>query len=535
MLYQLTAYTIAQLLTGFVAVAVAVIVWKRRASRGGWLLFLLFIAIAEWALCNGLEAAAVPQELKIFWSKVAYLGAQTSPVILVLFALQYNGRGKRTTLLTSALLFVIPALTILLVATNETHGLIWVAFSPGPPGTNSLIYHHGPAFWVSIAYIFTMVSVGTAVLLLSAVRTQKIYREQSRFVLVASIIPWIGFLMYIMNLNPFPGLDTVSISFLFTGLVLVWGMYKGRLLDIVPIAHELINENVKNGILIVDDQLRMIDFNPAAARLLSMDLNKKMGSQIQSTENFWEKVENHFDKNSTKRIEISTQSSSKKYLDVHITPLHDHRKRFLGWALMMDDISTRKQAEKELHAVNKQLKQQLGEIQDLQNKLHDQAMRDSITGVYNRRFLEETLSREISHAQRKGKPLSIIMLDIDFFKKVNDSFGHKIGDDVIISLSRLLQKETRDSDCVSRYGGDEFVLVMPEMTKEDAFQRAELWRNAIKSNELLIGEYKIGITVSMGISAFPANGSDSEVLLKAADEALYQAKATGRDRTCIAK
>ena len=531
----MTAYTIAQLLTGLVAVAVSIIIWKRRASRGGWPLFLLFVAVAEWALCNGLEAAAIPQELKIFWSKLAYFGAQPSPVLLVLFALHYNGRGKRVTPLTSILLFFIPAITILLAATNETHGLIWVSFSPGPPGTNSLIYHHGPAFWVSIAYIFTMVSVGTAVLLLSAVRSQKIYRDQSKFVFIASVIPWVGFLMYIMNLNPFPGLDTVSISFLFTGLVLVWGMYKGRLLDIVPIAHELVNENVNNGILIVDERLRMIDFNPAAARLLSIDKNKGVGIQIQSMEKFWKKVENHFDRHSAKRIEISPQSSGKEYLDVHITPLLDHRIRFLGWAVILDDISTRKQAEKELQAVNKRLNKQLGEIQDLRDKLHEQAMRDPITGVYNRRFLEETLSREISHAQRKGNPLSIIMLDIDFFKKVNDTYGHKIGDDVIISLSRLLQAETRESDCVSRYGGDEFVLVMPEMTKEDAFQRAELWRKKIKSNELLIGEHRIGITVSMGISTFPANGSDSEALLKAADEALYQAKATGRDRTCSAK
>ena len=531
----MTAYTIAQLLTGFVAVVVSIIIWKRRNSRGGWPLFLLFVAVAEWALCNGLEAAAVPQELKIFWSKVAYLGTQTSPVLLVLFALQYNARGKRITPLTSALLFVIPALTFLLAATNEMHGLIWVAFSPGPPGTNSLIYHHGPAFWISIAYIFTMVSVGTAVLLFSAVRSQKIYRDQSQFVFIASVIPWVGFLMYIMNLNPFPGLDTVSISFLFTGLVLVWGMYKGRLLDIVPIAHELINENVNNGILIVDERLRMIDFNPSAAKLLSIDHTKNVGTQIQSMENFWEKVKDHFDKDSTKRIEISTQTSDKKYLDVHITPLHDQRKRFMGWAVIMDDISTRKQAEKELHAVNKQLKQQLEENQDLQDKLHEQAMRDPITGVYNRRFLEETLSREIHLAQRKGNPLSVIMLDIDFFKKVNDTYGHKIGDDVLISLSKLLQTETRDSDCVSRYGGDEFVLVMPEMTKEDAFQRAELWRNVIKSKELLIGDNRIRITVSMGISTYPVNGSDSEALLKAADEALYQAKATGRDRTCTAK
>jgi diguanylate cyclase (GGDEF)-like protein len=201
----------------------------------------------------------------------------------------------------------------------------------------------------------------------------------------------------------------------------------------------------------------------------------------------------------------------------------------------MDDISTRKKAEADLHAVNKRLKQQLGEIQNLQEKLREQAMRDSITGVYNRRYLEETLSREISHAQRKIYPLSVIMLDIDFFKKVNDTYGHKVGDDVLISLSQLLQAETRDSDCVSRYGGDEFVMVMPEMTEEDAFQRAELWRDAIKNKDFLIGENKVSVTVSMGISTFPANGSDSEALLKAADEALYQAKATGRDRTCTLK
>ena len=135
-------------------------------------------------------------------------------------------------------------MTILLAFTNEAHGLIWVAFSPGPEGTNSLIYYHGPAFWLAVAYVFIMVSLGTATLILSAVRSQKIYQDQSRFVLLASILPWIGFLIYILNLNPFPGLDTVSVSFLFTGLVLLWGMFKGHLMDIVPIAHELINENV---------------------------------------------------------------------------------------------------------------------------------------------------------------------------------------------------------------------------------------------------------------------------------------------------
>jgi diguanylate cyclase (GGDEF)-like protein/PAS domain S-box-containing protein len=535
MLYKLTPYTIAQLLTGVVSVAVAFFVWKRRASRGGWPLFFLFVAIAEWALSNGLEAAAVTQELKIFWSKIAYLGAQTSPVLLVLFALQFSGRGKRITPLTSALLFIVPTITIFLAATNEAHGLVWVGFSPGPEGTNSLIYHHGPAFWIAIAYIFIMVSVGTALLILSAVRSQKVYREQSRFLLVASILPWIGFLIYIMNINPFPGLDTVSISFFFSGLVLACGMFKGRLMDIVPIAHELIVENIKNGILIVDDHLRMIDFNSAAASQLSINRSKIIGAQVQSLGIFWEKVKNQFDKNLAKRIEISTDDSDQTYMDVRVTPLNDHRKRFLGWAVIMDDISVRRKVETDLQMVNNHLKRQLGEIQELQEQLRDQAMRDSITGVYNRRYLEETLSREVAHAQRKGYSLSIIMLDVDFFKKVNDTYGHKMGDDIVIALGRLLQAQTRESDCVSRYGGDEFVLVMPEMSKEHAFERAELWRSAVKAMVFQIGEKVVNVTVSLGISTFPANGPDSDALLKAADEALYLAKDSGRDRTYAAK
>ena len=495
----------------------------------------MFVAIAEWSLCNGLEAAAIPQELKIFWSKVAYLGAQTSPVLLVLFALQFSGRGKRFTPLTTALLFLVPLITIVLAATNDIHGMIWISFSPGPIGTNSLIYHHGPAFWIAMAYIFIMVSIGTAVLIFSTVRSQKMYQEQSRFVLAASILPWIGFVMYIMNLNPFPGLDPITISFLFTGLILVWGMFKGHLFDIVPIAHELIIENVKSGILIVDDRLRMIDFNSAAAEMLSLDRAKILGAQIQSLENIWGKIQDLFDRQLAKSKEITTREKGKNFLEVRISPLNDQRKRFQGWAVIMDDISIRKKVEDDLHNVNKHLERQLGEIRDLQELLHDQAMRDSITGVYNRRYLDEILPLELARAQRKGYPLSIIMLDIDFFKKVNDNFGHKAGDDVIIGMGHLLQSQTRDSDCVSRYGGDEFVVVMPEMSAEHALQRAELWREAFKAMVYKIGEKVVQVTVSLGVSTFPENGSDSDTLLKKADAALYQAKTTGRDRTCAAK
>jgi diguanylate cyclase (GGDEF)-like protein/PAS domain S-box-containing protein len=532
--YELTPYTIAQLVTGIVSIVVATFVWKRHNTRGGWALFFLFVMVSEWALANGLEAAAVPQELKILWSKIAYLGAQTSPVLLFLFALKYSGRGRQISPLTTALLFLVPAITIFLAWTNELHGLIWSGFSPGLAGTNSLIYNHGIAFWISMIYVFSMVAFGTVLLILSAVSSQKMYRNQIRFLLIASALPWTGALVYLLNLNPFPGLDIVSISFFFTGLVLAWGIIKGRLMDIVPIAHELIVENVNDGILIVDDHFRVIDINQAAEKLLIVNREEVLGCQVQTITDFWEKIQDQFDKEAAKRVEIFSRDSNDTFIDVRTSPLINGRKNFLGWAVILDDISSRVKVEKDLQKVNKRLQRQLIKIQALQEKLRDQAMRDPITGVYNRRFLEETLTRELARAQRKTYPLSVIMLDIDFFKVVNDSYGHKVGDDVIIALGRMLQEQTRAGDCVSRYGGDEFTMVMPEMSSDDAFQRAELWRDAIKALIFQVGENVVDVSISLGISSYPENGSDGEALLKAADEALYRAKASGRDRTCVA-
>jgi len=157
-----------------------------------------------------------------------------------------------------------------------------------------------------------------------------------------------------------------------------------------------------------------------------------------------------------------------------------------------------------------------------------------MTGVFNRGYLEETLARELAHADRKGYALSVIMLDVDHFKKVNDTFGHKAGDEVIIALGKLLQDQTRDSDCVSRYGGDEFVLVMPEMTREHAYQRAELWRYGLKAMVFQQKKGIVHVTVSIGIATCPNNGKNVDVLLNAADQALYVAKRSGRDCTRVA-
>jgi len=532
MKYLLTPYTIAQLTTGVIAIIVSIIIFRKRDTRGGWPLFLLFIAVSEWALANGLEAAAVPAELKIIWSQVAYVGTQVSPPLVLLFALQYTGQGRKISPLATGLIFVIPAVIIFLAATNNTHGLIWVDFLPGPPGTNSLIYRHGPAFWVSIAFIFSVVAAANALLIIHAIRTQRVYQRQSWVIILASFIPWSGALIYVLGLNPFPGLDIVSISFFFNGLLILYGVTRGRLMDLIPIACEFIFVNISNAVIVIDEHQRLIDFNPAARELLGMKGREVIGEPLDQLVPFWRLIHDLFKRDASTQTEIKFQDL---YYGLRVSPVDDHFTRFIGWAVIMEDISLRRQAEIDLENANRRLKSQLEDINLLQDNLQAQVVRDSLTGIYNRRYLDETLTREIAHASRSGYPLSLIMLDVDHFKKINDHFGHKMGDDVIVAISHLLKSQTRDSDCVGRYGGDEFLLVMPEMSRENAFGRAEIWREGIKAMIFQEGDTMANVTISIGIAAFPDDGKNVDDLIKAADHAMYLAKEQGRDRTVIEK
>ena len=380
MAYVLSPYTIAQTITAVVSIITASIIWRRRSSRGGWLLFLLFVAVSEWALANGLEAAATAQETKIFWSKVGYFGAQISPVLIFLFALRYTGKNQRLSPVTIGLLFIIPALIIFLAATNESHGLIWISFSPGPAGSNSLIYHHGPAFWLGIAYIFSMVAFATTFFIISAVKSQKIFRLQNLIILIATLLPWIGSLMYFLEISPFPGLDTVSVSFFFTGLLLLFGISKGNLMEVIPVANDLIMENIDEGILVVDDKYRIIDLNPAAEELLSLKFNQVFGKNIQSDANLWKSVEKYFPPDKNCRFEIESPRRKDSWLAVSISPLLDRQKTFLGWAVVLEVITHRKTTEKELQITHQKLERRLKDIHELQDQLREQAVRDNDRG-----------------------------------------------------------------------------------------------------------------------------------------------------------
>ncbi len=172
----------------------------------------------------------------------------------------------------------------------------------------------------------------------------------------------------------------------------------------------------------------------------------------------------------------------------------------------------------------------------LRQTLRSQSIRDPLTGLFNRRYLEETLERELRRAGRNGRPLGVIMIDLDHFKRFNDTFGHDAGDTLLRELGHFLQMHIRGDDIACRYGGEEFTLILPEASLDATAQRAEELRAGIKGLSVSHRSQPLGaLTLSSGVAAFPEHGSTTEAIMKDADAALYRAKAEGRDRVVLAE
>ncbi len=171
------------------------------------------------------------------------------------------------------------------------------------------------------------------------------------------------------------------------------------------------------------------------------------------------------------------------------------------------------------------------ELTEANLRLHDEAVRDALTGLYNRRYLEESLDREMSRATRSGRPIGVMMIDIDHFKQCNDTFGHVAGDAVLHAVGQYLLSLTRGEDILCRYGGEEFVLVMTNASARAVWERAEALRVGVQELKVEHESRQIGpVTLSIGIALLPDHGESWRAVLPAADAALYQAKQAGRNR-----
>lgn len=238
---------------------------------------------------------------------------------------------------------------------------------------------------------------------------------------------------------------------------------------------------------------------------------------------------------SAAELELPTESAPERWVSVQLRPLLGADGEAAGSLLLLRDISEQRRQSQEITQLQEELARRTLErtrLQQVVSELTELSLRDSLTGLFNRRALGERLVEELSRARRYGAPLSLMMVDIDDFKRVNDTHGHAIGDVVIGHVARLLARDRRVSDIVARFGGEELVLLLPHTPLEGALALADRLRELVAHTPYRTLDAHEHVTVSVGVAAYEHAMREPEQLLEAADRALYRAKREGKNRVC---
>ncbi|NAZ86194.1 GGDEF domain-containing protein [Kineococcus indalonis] len=218
-------------------------------------------------------------------------------------------------------------------------------------------------------------------------------------------------------------------------------------------------------------------------------------------------------------------------LDVRVRPIRDHRGQVLGRVAVLRDVTAQLGQQRALEDANAQLRRHVETIERLRADLAEEAARDPLTGLRNRRRFVDDLAERLLASAGGGRPLALVLLDVDHFKAVNDTHGHAVGDAVLVAVAEVLREHARAEDAV-RYGGEEFVVVLPGLDAAAATERAEELRRTCSA--LRVPGSDVRVTISAGVAACPEHGTSPDELLLAADRALYAAKSGGRDQVVLA-
>ncbi len=534
MSFTLTPYAIFCAISACIAAFVVILAWQRRSAPAGTALVLLMTAVAVWSMGAAFEYAALGIPAKVFFSKILYIGVLSTPVFFFLFALQYSHLNKWVTKRNIFLLFVIPFITCIMTLTNELHGLIWSGFILISGDQNYLIYEYGFWYWIGVnGYSYILMFVGMTILIWGATRLPSHSRSQATLVIIATLLPLVVSVLYEANLISVPGLEPTIFAMVLSGVIFVWAISYFYLLDLAPLARHTLIETMSDGMLVLDENYRVIDVNPAVQHLLKLTSSIQLKNKAEEVFKPWPDLLQRLHETKNERIEIVLNTSHNSFLEIILSPLQDEQGSLIGILLVLRNITDRKRAEDEIKIANERLSAQLAKVESLQAILREQVIRDALTGLFNRRYLDESLGNELAHAKREGKPVSILMMDIDHFKELNDAYGHKAGDQMLKAISRFLLSGVRQSDMVCRYGGEEFTIIMPGASLEDAKYRAETFVSEFRDLQVFREEQQLKSTISVGVAIFPEHGKTSDELIQAADTALYMAKKAGRNRVAV--
>jgi diguanylate cyclase (GGDEF)-like protein/PAS domain S-box-containing protein len=509
--FRLNPVALTLLIPGVISAALALYTYNIRRVEGSRVFALNMLALSIWCFAYGAELTCLNLEAMMFFVEFEYLGIVTIPVLLLILTFVYTGRGDWVSPRYVIGLFIIPFITLILVSTSQFHNLYYGSISLDTSGPfPQLTLTRGIWFWINSGYAYIAVILSAGLLLEKLRYPQPVYQPQIIAMLIGVSVPWVANILYIgIGFSFFGHVDPTPFAFAVSGIVVAWGIFRYRLFGVIPVAREYVIESMKEGVIVMDSENKLGDINIASRKIFGLN-NSDIGQSLVSLLPDWPEIINQYQLQENSRQEIvHGKDNEKRYFEITISNLADRGGRLLGRLIIIRDITEGKK---------------------LELKLEQMATHDALTGLPGRVLLIDRVEMAIAQIKRKKGKLALMMLDLDWFKKINDTLGHGVGDNLLRAVGGRLQDTMRKNDTSARVGGDEFVVLLPEIagTEEATGAAARLLFSF--QNPLFIDGHTILVSISMGIAIYPEHGESFDELLKNADTAMYQAKKNGRNR-----
>jgi diguanylate cyclase (GGDEF)-like protein/PAS domain S-box-containing protein len=500
-------------LSALICAWVGYLAWNRRSVPGARLLAGVAWSETIWALGFLFQLAATSLSTKLFWNNVQFIGAVGAPLAYLGFALEYDHPSPNSRRLTWKLLLPLAVVMLLYIWSDGWHhqfrGIPYLA--AGTP-FNVLIFGDSYGFGFYTIYAYTLISLTTLLLIVRYLTATRLYRLQVGILMLGILFPWVTSVITALELVPVKLHEITPITFGISNLIIAWALFRYLLLDILPVARDYLIENMHEGVIVLDSAFRIVDLNPAAQAIFNMPARIAVGQKADTClpiePGFFEDI----CQEGTHTTEISlVRDNLESPYEVQLSNMQHPRVPSTIFLVQIRDITQRRAYEETLRQM---------------------AITDPLTGINNRRQIFNLAQQEIKRAHRLGRNLALILFDVDHFKSINDSFGHLVGDQVLVMLTGLCMQNLRSIDRIGRFGGEEFLILLPETTLEEAVLTAERLRKLVERMIVSKENGEARITISLGVASLDKRSwIDLDRLLEETDQALFRAKIAGRNRT----
>jgi PAS domain S-box-containing protein len=382
-----TAATVSILLTLFA--------WRRRHVSYTVPFMLLMLSVALWSLAYVFELVSPDLKIKVFWANIKYIGVVSVPLAWLFFVLMYTKREQWQTFRKIILFTIIPFITLLLVWTNNLHGLIWSRIGQNNSNLSPmLILDHGTWFWVQTTYSYLLLLLATTLILEALIRSSHLYRHQTMGLLISGLAPLAGSVLHIIGLIPLSNMDPTPLAFTLTGFAIVWSVFGFGLSDIVSIARGEVIESIRDIVIVINTLNRIVHLNPAAQHIIGMTASEAIGQPTSKVLANWPELlaQTHNVSEVHSEIVLNEKEAEHRYFDLTITPLNDQYNNLTGRLLVLRDITKHKQAEevlqKDRNELEMQVKARTIELvdtnerlkQEIQDRVHaEEGLRESLS------------------------------------------------------------------------------------------------------------------------------------------------------------